>query len=333
MLTIPTKTTGETETIDIDVLSHNKDLADVLGLIASYYIMARDTYRAKAFSNAAIKISQYPIVILSGAQARRELTGIGDSIQTAIDEYISTGTIQRLRELEAKFADRTQTIDYFRSFYGIGPITAVKFYNQGFRTLEDLWFKGNLTDAQKIGIMWRQHIELRVSREEINIINEKIAQILDPYHIKWIIAGSYRRGEPSSGDIDVLVESRNNLDMDGLIRLLQSILPATLAQGTSSYRGIIRIDDQHNGHRIDIRLIDSVAFPAALLYFTGSQRFNILMRQRAIELGYTLNEYGLYDKQGIPQQVASEEDIFRILRIKYISPEVRTKTVSNLEFI
>jgi DNA polymerase lambda len=333
MLAVATKTTVDTGPTDVDLLSRNKELADMLSLIASYYIMARDTYRAKAFSNAAAKIAEHPIAILSGAQARRELTGIGDSIETAIDEYITTGTIKRLQELEARFADRKATIDYFRSFYGIGPVTAVKFYNQGFRTLEDLWFKGNLTDAQKIGIMWREHIALRIPRDEMDLINAKIASILDPYAIKWSIAGSYRRAEPSSGDIDVLVESRPDLNMDGLISLLQPILPAKLAQGPTKYMGIVRIDEQHNGHRIDIRLIDPVSFAAALLYFTGSQRFNILMRQRAIELGYTLNEYGLYDKQGIPQPVTSEEDIFRLLRVKYIPPVERTKTIPALEFI
>jgi len=331
MLVTPTKTTGETT--DVDLLSRNKDLADILSLIGSYYTMARDTYRARAFSNAAIKIADHPNAILSGAQARKEITGIGESISTAIDEFINTGTVKRLQELETRFADRRAIIDYFRSFYGIGPVTAVKFYNKGFRTLEDIWNKGNLTEAQKIGIIWREHIPLRIPRDEMDIINTKIGSILDPYGIKWIIAGSYRRGEASSGDIDILVESRPDLNMDGIISLLQPILPATLARGETKFMGIVKIDEQHNGHRIDIRLVNSTAFPAALLYFTGSQRFNILMRQRAIELGYTLNEYGLYDKQGNLIPVTSEEDIFRVLRIKYIPPEARTKTILALEFI
>lgn len=142
-----------TEQTDIDPLSRNKELAEVLSLIGNYYTMARDTYRARAFLTASAKIASHPTVILSGRQARSEIAGIGDSIQSAIDEYIATGEVQRLNELEARFPDRQAIIDLFLSFYGIGPATAVKYYNQGFRTLEDLWFKANLTDAQKVGIL------------------------------------------------------------------------------------------------------------------------------------------------------------------------------------
>ena len=317
--------------VDINVLSKNKEIADILSLIGSYYVMAGDTYRAKAFNNASIKISDYDKVILSGAQARKELSGIGPSIESTIDEYISSGKVQRLSELEDQFTDRKQIIDYFRSFYGIGPVTAVNFYNQGFRTLEDLWYKANLNDAQKIGIIWRDHIDQRITRDEMLMINDKIAEYLNPYSINFIIAGSYRREESSSGDIDVLVESREDINMENLIALLRPLLPATLALGPAMYRGIIRLSDAYVGHRIDIRLIPKDNWYPALMYFTGSQHFNILMRQRAIDLGFTLNEYGLY-KQNVPQSVNSEEDIFKILRVKYMPPAKRVKLLQSLEF-
>jgi len=318
---------------DVNPLSQNKELADVLNLISNYYIMARDTYRAKAFGNAAVKIADYPTAILSGAQARRDIPGIGESIETAINEFIATGTVTRLQELEGKFGDRKATIDYFRSFYGIGPVTAVKLYNQGFRTLDDIWFKGNLSEATKIAIQWREHLALRIPREEMSLFDAKIASLLDPYGIVWVITGSYRRGEPSSGDIDILVESRPDLNMNGLVTLLQPIIVATLAQGEKLFMGIARLNDEYNGHRIDIKLIDHDSFPFALLHFTGSQRFNILLRSRAIELGMSLNEYGLYGARGGQYNAGSEEDIFRLLRVRYIPPEARTKTIPALEYI
>lgn len=317
--------------IEADPLATNKDLADVLKLIASYYIVARDTYRARAFNNAAAKIGVHTNAILSGAQARSEIKGIGESIETAIDEYLTTGTIKRLEELQNQFPDRKETIDFFRSFYGIGPVTATKLYDRGLRTLEDLWTRGNLTEAQKIGIMWRDHIGIPIPRDEMDLINRKLGEILDPYGIKWAIAGSYRRGEPSSNDIDLLVQSRPDLNMDGLIQILRPYLPATLAFGPTKYMGLIRLSEEYNGHRIDIRVISSESFPAALMYFTGSQRFNILMRQRAIDLGMTLNEYGLYQLSGMkPILTYSEEDIFRIVRVQYLDPPQRTRTLNTL---
>ena len=328
------QTTGtEAKLLDVDLLSRNKELADKLGLIAGYYRIARDTYRSKSFANASGQIGQYPYVIMSGGQARRDIKGIGESIETAIDEYLNTGKIQRLEELQGKFQEQRKIIDWLLSFYGIGPITAIELYNRGIRTIEDLWSQGNLTDAQKLGVMWRDHINLIIPRDEMNLINESIGSILNLYGIKWNIAGSYRREEQFSGDIDVLVESRQDFNMDGLIHILRPILPATLAQGPKSYRGIVRIDDQHNGHRIDIRLVSNTEYPAALMYFTGSQRFNILMRQRAIEYRLTLNEYGLYDQYNQSLPVTSEEDIFNILHVKYLAPIERTKTLTALTFI
>lgn len=332
MLTLaPTQTVTETGPIDGDPLAQNKELADILGLIGSYYTIARDTYRARAFNNASAKIAAHPYAILSGSQARRELTGIGDSIQSAIDEYMTTGTVGRLQELQVQFPDRKATIDYFRSFYGIGPVTAVKLYDQGFRTLEDLWFKANLTDAQRVGIMWREHIGIPIPRAEMDLINEAIGFVLNPYNIRWAIAGSYRREEPSSNDIDLLVEARPDFNMDSLVALMQQVIPATLAQGPTKFMGIFRLSDQYNGHRIDIRIISPESYSAALLYFTGSQRFNILMRQRAIDLGMTLNEYGLFiGGNNIPLPVTSEGDIFAHLKVVYLAPRERTRTLNAL---
>lgn len=337
-----TAETAETITTKIDLLSRNKDLADTLDTIAEYYVMTRDKFRAMAFSNAAAKIAEHPIGITSGAQARRELTGIRDSIQSAIDEYMATydedkktGTIKRLQELEARFdyPGRKDIITLFRSIYGIGSVSAVKFYSQGLRTLQDLWERGNLNEAQKLGIIWRLHINLRIPRTEMDLINRTIGSILNPYGIKWVIAGSYRRKEQSSGDIDILIESLPDLNMHGVIHLLKSYLPATFAQGPTKFMGMFRLDEHYNAHRIDIRLIKASQYGYSLMYFTGSQRFNILMRQRAIELGLTLNEYGLFDQNGRLYPAESEEEIFNLLKVRYIPPIERIKTINALQFM
>lgn len=305
----------------------NTAIAEHLSMIGSYYDMAKDTYRAKTFNQAANAISEHRESITSGAQARRNIKGVGESVQTVIDEFLSTGTSTRLLELEAKFADRKSTIDLFRSIYGIGPVAAVKFYNQGFRTLEDLWTRGNLNDAQKEGIIWREHIALRIPRDEMHVIREAIAAILDPYGIKWDIAGSYRRQKLASGDVDMLVQERPDLNMEGLLMLLQPLLVSKLASGPTKFMGMLRLSDAYNAHRIDIRVIEPSKYAAALMYFTGSQRFNILMRLRANEFGWELSEYGL---QNNPAPITSEEDIFNLLRVRYMPPDARIDELVSL---
>jgi DNA polymerase (family 10) len=88
--------------------------------------------------------------------------------------------------------------------------------------------------------------------------------------------------------------------------------------------GIVRISPQDNAHRIDIRLIKPESYAYALMYFTGSQRFNILTRQRAIELGLRLNEYGLFDEEGQSLPGESEEEIFDHLGLVYVAPKNRS---------
>lgn len=315
---------------DSDLFSRNKDLADILNLIANYYKIDIDTFRARAFFNASSKIAKHPNAILTGKQAREELSGIGESIETAIDEFIETGTIERLEDLEEKYKDKKEIIDYFLSFYGIGPVTAIKFFNKGYKTVDDIWDSGELTEAQKTGIIWSQHIKHQIERAEMEKIRDKIGELLNPYGITWEITGSFRRGESTSGDIDLLIVEQPDLNMDGVVVLLSSIMPARLAQGNTKFMGVVKLDDDHLGHRIDIRLVPKESWAYALMYFTGSQKFNILIRQRAIEKGLSLNEYGLYNKNKNNISSEKEEDIFKALELKYIPPNERTRDIDVL---
>lgn len=311
--------------------SFNIEIADILQVLAGYYTLSKDSIRARSFLTASSAIAQTPDPIVSGKQAQKEIKGVGKSTADIIDEYLQTGKVQRLIDLENLFKEQSSVINYFKSFYGIGPVTALNFYNRGYRTLEDLWNKAKLTEAQKTGILWRDHLAQPIERWEMDLINEEISRRFDPYGIKWAIAGSYRRGELKSGDVDVLVQSRPDLNMDHLINLLDDILVAKLAQGETKYMGIMRLSDDLLGHRIDIRFVDEESWPAALLYFTGSQRFNILMRSRANELRFkTLNEYGLFDNQNNRMPAQTEEDIFNLLRVRYLPPEERLRDLLSL---
>lgn len=315
---------------ELQITNINTELSGILALLANYYTMAGDNYRGTAFLNASNTMAQVPYPITSGKQIQKDFKGVGKSSADIIDEYITTGKVSRLDQLEGQFAEQRRVIDYFSSFYGIGPATAVDFYNQGFRTLEDLWTHAKLTTAQRTGILWRLHFDIRIERAEMYIIDNRLHDLI-PEHIKYTIAGSYRRNEPTSGDVDVLVESRGNVNMDHVIELLQPILVATLAHGPAMYRGILRLGPEYNGHRIDIRLIESESYGAALMYFTGSQRFNILMRNRAIALGYSLSEYGLVGKTRL--YTPTESHIFSALGVQYMTPEERTRTLDVLPLL
>jgi len=189
----------------MDLELPNEGLSSHLKEIAYYYNLSHDTYRNKVFNEASQTIELYPEAITSGIDAKRKINkGIGDSIQLEIDEYLSTGTSKRLESLKEAFKERRDVIDLFRTLHGVGPITANRFYDLGFRTLDDLWYKADLTEAQKTSIYYRHHLELRIPREEIRYFEGLLHQLF-PY-LEIIIVGSYRRGELDSGDIDVLIK-------------------------------------------------------------------------------------------------------------------------------
>jgi DNA polymerase/3'-5' exonuclease PolX len=87
--------------------------------------------------------------------------------------------------------------------------------------------------------------------------------------------------------------------------------------------GVCEHPDVKIARRIDIRFVSYPSFYAALLYFTGSCDFNKHMRTVALKKRYTLNEYGLYKFSGEIISTNSEEEIFDILEMKYLSPKDR----------
>ena len=170
----------------------------------------------------------------------------------------------------------------------------------------------------------------------MDVINQSFRNLFPD--IKLEIVGSYRRGELSSGDIDVLVQNTNGVSIDTIVSTLKefNIISGDLAQGKSKYLGLFHLPNA-NTRRLDILIIDPESWGSALMYFTGSQRFNILMRQRAIDLNMRLNEYGLFQKVELNTVIEykkiptnSEEDIFNLLRVKYLTPAERTKDLVTL---
>ena len=302
----------------------NKQLADELERISKNHRLQGEVYRSNAYHKASINVAKYPTKITSGQQARDAISGIGDSIEKSIDTFLSTGHSDRFQEtLE-------EEIPYaiFETIHGIGSVKAKKLYDEGYRTLEDLE-NAPLTAAQRIGLTYHTDFERKIPREEIDQINQIFHQLFDPFKLKWEIAGSYRRGAPESGDIDVLFQrdkltDGGQLEMVDITNMLADYLIANLTdpeKGKTKYMGVIKVGKY--ARRIDIRLIEPESYYYAILYFTGSKELNKEMRSRAIELGLTLNEYGLYDALNIGRMARSERDIFRHLKIKYIPPNDR----------
>ena len=140
--------------------------------------------------------------------------------------------------------------------------------------------------------------------------------------IQFQICGSYRRGKSDSGDIDILVIAKPNINVISEI-LRCPIFTHTLAYGDKKFLGICKIDQLHR--RIDIELVQPHEYPYAVTYFTGPAQFNKMMRQRAIDLGVRLNEKTLTNAHDQYYVARDEAHVFELLGIKYLTPEERDR--------
>jgi len=130
------------------------------------------------------------------------------------------------------------------------------------------------------------------------------------------IAGSYRRGRDTVGDLDLVVCARGELDLAGALRGYGDVRELTAA-GPTRCTAVLR-----NGLHADLRLVAPESAGAALYYFTGSRDHNVQLRQRAVERGLKLNEYGLFE--GTHRIAAkTEEEVYARLDLPYIEPELR----------
>lgn len=312
--------------LEIKLLDRNTELANIFKELSEYYSWKKDKHREIAYNKISQSIEEYDEPIMNAAQALKCISGVGKSSYIMLDQYFkNNGIIEKVEELRAAFGHKRYIIEYFKSFYGIGIVDASRFYDNGYRTLNDIWNNVNINKSQRLGILWSKHINCKISRKEMTFINNYIKTIFDPLNITWCMVGSYRRGKDFSNDIDLLIERTDTINMNYILSLLSNILPANLTEkGYTKYMGILQLGPEYIGHRLDIRIIDSNSWAYGLLYFTGSKRYNKYMRNVSKKLNMKLNEYGLFSQSGadncIEFSAKTEHDIFNYLNIPYVPP-------------
>ena len=326
---------------DNDEKSSNQKIADFLFELANYERnVNRDMHRYSAYRKAASAISAHSEEIKSGEEAMK-INGVGKKIGLKIDEFLATGKLQKLEKIRADSS--SVAINTLNRVAGIGPAKARELFDQGITTIEELRKNENkLTNAQKIGLKHFEDFEKRIPRAEIQKIEKFIKNELKLLDKKYVetICGSYRRGQPSSGDIDVLLthEQYNShrsakacgyLLKDVVEKLKKiSLITDVISHGDTKFMGVCRLDEKHPFRRLDIRLLPIDQYYCGVLYFTGSDMFNKAMRAHALEEGFTLNEYTLrpLDKGKQPEKplpISSEEDIFDYISYEYKEPQDR----------
>jgi len=132
-------------------------------------------------------------------------------------------------------------------------------------------------------------------------------------------AGSLRRGRETVGDLDLVA----GVTADGaaVSEAFCALEPVAEVIARGPTKTSVRTGD---GLQVDLRLVRPEAYGAALMYFTGSKDHNVRLRQRAIERGGKLSEYGFF-REGAqaPEASETEEAVYRALGLDWIPPELR----------
>ena len=291
-------------------------------------------FKVKQYNNAIKKIKQYPKTIESGKEARENIEGIGEGISKRIDELIKTGKIQELKEkpIEQVICEELERI------HGIGPKQSKRLQEDGITGIEDLQQKieqgYKIDETIKKCIKYTYELEQRIPRKEIEEIDLLLRRLLirTGLPLEHTICGSYRRGQPTSGDIDVLITNKEGTTLDHPLETLVTLLTSIglirehiTEHGSTKYMGICKHVSSSYNRRIDIRYVPREEYSSAILYFTGSDELNKEMRLIAKRQGYTLNEYGLYNMNGVAERLDTEESIFTKLGMRYLPPTERNK--------
>ncbi|KAI6645745.1 DNA polymerase beta-like isoform X1 [Oopsacas minuta] len=326
--------------------SPNSGICDMLNELAEYEKnINRSTPKFKVYKKAMQAIAGHSTKITSGAEAKK-LDGVGTKIGEKIDEFLSTGKLERVEKIRADESHVAMSL--LTKVTGIGPAAAQKLYKDGITSLDEL--RNNLDKLnhhQKIGVKYLNDFNQRIPREEVEDIFKLVAAGIKEVDekIEYKVCGSYRRGAATCGDVDVLIthpdymsqslKSKSGLFLKRVVDNLSSsnILIDTLSHGESKYMGVCVLPSATDSptrihRRIDIRIIPKDQYFCGLLYFTGSDTFNQSMRAKCLEEGFTLNEYSLrkMGSTGVPGEhlpITCERDIFDFIGMDYVEPEDR----------
>lgn len=307
----------------------NKQLIDVMEELADIMMRQGEPFKARAYKKASETIMSFPDEITDVKQLSGK-SGIGKTIMDKLQEYQETGTLKVLER------ERKNPMNLFTKIYGVGPKKAKQLVEDGIVTIEQLKLNSDkLNDTQKIGIKYYEPLNERIPRDEIEKYQEIFKKVFDevaPTGSKFEIVGSFRREAKNSGDIDIIItnneddKSAFNKFLDKLIE--ENIVVEVLTRGKTKSLTIGKIEGSIP-RRIDFLYTPPNEYAFATLYFTGSKAFNTVMRQRALNLGYTLNEHGFSEmksgKKGekINIDFPNEESIFEFLGMKYKEPKER----------
>ena len=301
-------------------------------------LKGENPFKTRAYANAARTLEglREPLATLVAEKRLGEIKGIGEALEQKITELVETGKLKYYDELKASIPPG---LIEMLEISGLGPkkIQALnkKLGIDSIEKLEAACQAGKVAELDGFGEKTQANILEGIERKRTYASKHLLSRawlaaepLLEhlrqqPDVIRCSTAGSLRRFKEVIGDIDLLASSHKPAAVIEFF-VSQPGIVKVLAKGETKASVILE-----GGIQCDLRVVSDAEFPFALAYFTGSKEHNIVMRQRAIQRGLRLNEYGLFKSKEetrdakllVPCQ--TEEDIFAKLDLVFVPPELR----------
>lgn len=316
------------------MLVHNSDLEAMFTTLADLLeIEGANQYRVRAYRNAARIVGGYPRRLADMVREGEDLTrieGVGKELAAKIEEAVRTGDMSALQKQREKFPSGLLQL---LELEGLGPKKVSALYRElGITGPEDLKKaagEGRIRELKGFGKKTEEKILHELSqpagqqeRRFPLVRAEEVVGVLEDYLRRapglreLTVAGSYRRRKETVGDLDILVSGRDNSRIMDFFLGFEDI-QEVLMHGDTRTSVVLR-----GGMQVDVRAVPQESFGAALHYFTGSKAHNIAVRRMGQNLGYKINEYGIYQGE---EQIAgrTESEVYTAVGLAYIEPELR----------
>lgn len=289
-----------------------------------------DVWKMKAYSQARARITG-PICTKDDVLAYK----FGKSIHEKVLSIVETG-----KDLvDVTNMDSIVTVlEELATIHAIGTVKAKELVEKHHITsIDDLREKRHLlNDKQRVGLKYHDEISQKIPRGEMQKHDALLCKLLSEHFdnvLHSAVVGSYRREKEASGDIDLIVSTKE-CDAKGFISKLLDLFirseyvptDGVLAKGQKKIMGICTLGEAYVHRRIDVLLTTPLEYIFSVLYFTGNGEFNVKMREHAKKGGYTLNEKGLFvtrTKERVAHEFVTEKDIFVFLGIEFVEPKLR----------
>src|ERR1700728_2763921 len=319
----------------------NKEIASILYEAADLLeIDGQDSFRIRSYRNAAQAIennTEQIKDIIGEPKKVLAIPGLGKGMLGNLKQLLNEGRLNLHAELLQKYHPSMLQL---LKIQGLGPKTIALIWSAhhvcDVDGVEKLAREGKIRELPRMGEKHEQKLlkaiedYRRIAGRFLISAAETEAEKLIEYLAKFpgidriTPAGSLRRGRETVGDVDILVTGAaccNETERAQAVQYIAKYPPimSIIAQGDNKISFRLRSDLQ-----VDVRLLPPESFGAAMQYFTGSKAHNVALRQRALKLGYTLNEYSLATLDGgTPVAGKTEEEIYAKLNLDYIPPEMR----------